>query len=304
MPWNGYAGLVDVCSITDVDEYLRPLNGRTDIPSAIAEIFANSEVSAAVVNWAIYGSSGQLEPSGELVIERFARRGEDNNDLHRTVKTIVRPERFVAMVNPHVATITGGAYVNDCGEPIEWAEAARTKIKSWNSLRIDHFSVKSRMEFITKVRKGRPEALPGTDDRDEAFFAHHDCNEIVDPVPADFIDRTKMELKLLRSELKKRFPLGAWLRAWGTGGESQRSATGDAQSASGAGPPVIGGCPSERGGCSERPSAARAVAAWPLGRTIEGAAARTGRHPRADHFGILRSGLVSAAISGRGEARD
>ncbi len=213
-------GLVDVCSITDVDEYLRPLNGRTDIPSAIAEIFATAEVSAAVINWAIYGSSGQLEPTSELVIERFARRGEDNNDLHRTVKTIVRPERFIAMVNPHVATITGGSYVNDCGEPIEWAEPARTRIKSWNSLRIDHFSVKSRMEFITKVRKGRPEASPGTDDRDDAFFAYHDCNEIVDPVPADFIDRAKIELKLLRSELKTRFSLGQGY-ARGTRGDNR-----------------------------------------------------------------------------------
>ena len=205
-------GLVDVCSITDVDEFLRPLNGRTDIPSAIAEIFARPDVSAAAINWAIFGSSGQLEPNGNLVIERFARRGEDDHDLHRTVKAIIRPERLVDMANPHVATITNGLYVNDCGDPVVWGEAARTEAKSWNSLRVDHYSIKSRMEFITKVRKGRPEALPGVDDRGDAFFAHHDRNEVVDPMPADFVERTKVELERLRRELKLRFPLGQGYR--------------------------------------------------------------------------------------------
>ena len=68
-------GLVDVCSITDVDEFLRPLNGRSDIPTAIAEIFSRPDVSAAAINWAVYGSSGQLEPAPGMVIERFAQRG-------------------------------------------------------------------------------------------------------------------------------------------------------------------------------------------------------------------------------------
>lgn len=33
-------GLVDICSVTDVDEFLRPLGGHRDVPSAAAAIFA------------------------------------------------------------------------------------------------------------------------------------------------------------------------------------------------------------------------------------------------------------------------
>jgi len=208
-------GRVDVCSLTDVDEFIRPLNGRSDIRTAIAEIFARSETSALGISWAIYGSSGRVEQGIGLVMERFARRAVDDHTYHRTVKTMLRPERFVDVVNPHAMTLNGGDYVNDRGDPISWGSViGGTTSISWNSLRVDHFVVKSRREFAVKARRGH--AGPGLADRNEAFFLSRDCNEILDPMPAEFIERTKHEMTLLRDRLKRQLandsPLHALLQ--------------------------------------------------------------------------------------------
>jgi Glycosyl transferase family 2 len=197
--------LADVCAIIDVDEFIRPLGGRSDIPTAVAEIFARKEVSAVGLSWVTYGSSGRVEPGEGLVIERFTRRAADNNIRHCVVKTMLRPEQFVGMVNPHVVTVASGEYVNDSGDPIRWTSVpAKAEFASWNSLRVDHFVVKSRREFENKAKRGRynPTAQP----RDEAFFVSRDCNEVFDPMPADFVGRTKDELARLRDRLKRFVP--------------------------------------------------------------------------------------------------
>jgi hypothetical protein len=209
-------GRVDVCSLTDVDEFIRPLNGRTDIGTAIAEIFARSGTSALGVSWATYGSSGRDTPGEGLVVERFTRRAVDDHIHHRTVKTILRPECFAGMVNPHAVLLTGGNYVNDRCDPIAWGSVVGgTKSVSWNSLRIDHFAVKSRSEFDAKARRGRPDLPDGVQDRDGTFFSSRDRNEVVDPMPAEFINRTKDEMAQLRERLKRHIssdsPLHAFL---------------------------------------------------------------------------------------------
>lgn len=193
--------LADVCAIIDVDEFIRPLSGRSDIPAAVAEIFARKEVSAVGLSWVTYGSSGRIEPGEGLVIERFTRRAADDHIRHCMVKTMVRPERFAGMINSHVITAASGEYVNDSGDPIRWTSIPATaEFASWNSLRVDHFVVKSRREFETKAKRGRhnPTAPP----RDEAFFVSRDCNDVFDPMPANFVERTKDELARLRDRLK------------------------------------------------------------------------------------------------------
>jgi hypothetical protein len=198
-------GLTDICSITDVDEFIRPLGGRSDIPTAVAEIFARKEVSAVGLSWVTYGGSGRVEPGEGLVIERFTRRAADNHIRHCVVKAMVRTEQFVGMVNPHVVTVASGEYVNDSGDPIRWTSVpAKAEFASWNSLRVDHFVVKSRREFEIKAKRGRLNST--AQPRDESFFVSRDCNEVFDPMSADFVERTKDELARLRDRLKRFVP--------------------------------------------------------------------------------------------------
>jgi hypothetical protein len=195
-------GLVDVCAIVDVDEFLRPLGGRDDIPATVAEIFSRPEISAAALNWVIYGSGGRIEPGEGLVLERFTQRAPDDHVLHRMVKSLVRPERFAGMINPHVVRLTGGEYVDDSGRPAQWIrEPACLRTKSWSRLRVDHFMIKSRREFEMKVLRGRPDAAPGVADRDEAFFVNRDRNEVPDSMPVEFVARTRLEMRKMLDQL-------------------------------------------------------------------------------------------------------
>jgi hypothetical protein len=107
------------------------------------------------------------------------------------------------MVNPHVVELVGGEYVNDCGDPVDWTTVPATlKRASWNSLRVDHFVTKSRREFETKARRGRADQPKGVLSRDDAFFASRDRNETFDPMPAEFVQRTKDEMTRMRDRLK------------------------------------------------------------------------------------------------------
>jgi Glycosyl transferase family 2 len=188
-------GLVDLCSITDVDEFLRPLNGRRDIPSALAEIFSRPEVSAAALSCAVYGSSGRVEAGEGLVLERFTRRAPDRHRFHSMVKSVVRPQRFRGMPNCHVVEFDHGAYVDDRGDP--WDDWPI----SWNSLRVDHHVIKSREEFEQKARRGVAFGVDEVPPRDQAFFDVRDLNDVDDPVPAEFLARTKRELAALAARL-------------------------------------------------------------------------------------------------------
>lgn len=196
------AGAVDICSLTDVDEFLRPLNSSGNIRDAVAEIFSTPDVSAAALSWVTYGSSGRIEPGEGLVIERFKRRASDDFYIHRGVKSLVRPERFAGIINPHLVKITSGRYVNDHGDNAVWTnEPASTNFASWNCLRVDHFVLKSRREFEAKARRGRADHAPGVGVRDDIFFTSRDRNEVYDPIPNDFVQRTKTELAKIRRQL-------------------------------------------------------------------------------------------------------
>ena len=197
-------GIADVCAVIDLDEFLRPLDGRPDIPTAVAEIFSRPDVSAAALSWVTYGSNGRVEPGEGLVIERFTRRAADDHIRHRVVKSMVRPERFNGMANPHVVTLESGEYVNDCGDPIRWTATPAMAVRaSWSRLRADHFVVKSRQEFESKAARGDVNSPAGFRHRDEAFFLSRDRNEVFDPMPADFISRTKNEMARLNDRLKR-----------------------------------------------------------------------------------------------------
>jgi hypothetical protein len=200
-------GRVDVCSVTDVDEFLRPLEGRDDLVEVVAELFARDEVSSVAMAWATYGSCGREEPGEGLVLERFTRRAADDFQLHHTVKSLYRPERFdpTPAQNTHAPALTHGLAVDDRGEPVRWHElpGIPTGISasiSWNSVRVDHFVTKSRREFAAKARRGVV-CLPVVPPRDDAFFDLRDRNEVDDPVPAELLAQTKEEMARLTTEL-------------------------------------------------------------------------------------------------------
>jgi Glycosyltransferase family 92 len=161
----------------DLDEFLfSPRAYRLD--SVLREF---EEYPGVVVRWQVYGSSGELHASPEPVISRFNRRAPTGWIRNRSVKSIVDPSRALRPVGVHhFAYRDGKLAVTESREPVRVRERPRLKkylrplyrllgpavryvdpyvrnrfssrTVSVDLLRINHYPVKSREEFLRKAR--------------------------------------------------------------------------------------------------------------------------------------------------------
>jgi hypothetical protein len=197
--------ICDGTFIVDADEFLRPTIEGVSVGELARAWLADSRIGAVAINWAIYGSSGREEPCRGLVIERFTRRAEQDYHVNRHVTSFVRVKNWKGMPgNPHSVTLTRGRYVTTAGERVVWHLGLVTTAKvAWDKLRIDHFVVKSRAEFEAKKARGNVIIADEAEERERMrdFFAVHDRNDVLDPMPVALIEKTKAELARLEALL-------------------------------------------------------------------------------------------------------
>ena len=187
----------------DLDEFLFSPR-ELELGSVLREFEAYPGV---VVRWQVYGSSGHAHAAPEPVIERFTRRAPTAWIRNRRVKSIVDPSRALHPLNPHHFVYRDGALaVTERREPVRvrpgWPlkkrlrplyrllgpalayvdPYARTDISSptisVDLLRINHYPVKSREEFVRKARLKREKQRYARLD----YFAYHDRNDVADPI--------------------------------------------------------------------------------------------------------------------------
>lgn len=200
-------GVVDLAAIIDCDEFIRPLEGqRAD--SLLASFFANPQVSALALNWAIYGSSGHISDEPGLVTERFTQRSERTFAENAHVKSVVRVDRFRSCDHPHYSNLSRGRFIDTTGGDVVWGPNQIPGISAkcaWKKVRLDHFVVKSREEYETiKRNRGRSDLPPDHPHyiRDAGFFPNYDRNDVFDPMPSSLVENTKVEISSMRSRLK------------------------------------------------------------------------------------------------------
>lgn len=194
---------VDWVAFIDADEYLRP---TTLMGKSIAQWLGGlpASVGAVAVNWANYGSSGRVTPGEGLIHERFTRRAPDDDVAHSTFKSIVRSRDWRGpTTHPHRFTIAANRRFVDTGlgevriRPGRPGKAMRI---CWEVLRIDHFVVKSRAEFLHKKRRrGRAGLAGGQHALD--FFGAHDRNEVADACAPAQLEALRAGVEALRAQL-------------------------------------------------------------------------------------------------------
>jgi hypothetical protein len=187
----------------DIDEFLFAPQS-----SSLATTLQEYEPWPGVmVHWRNYGSSGREQWSAEPVIERFTQRARSNWVRNRKVKSIIDPSRTTAPMGVHHFAYLDGALAVDETKteiPVKPRPRFRKRLRplygklgpllryfdpysavdidsnafSVEKLRINHYPVKSRQEFLNKAvfKKGKRRY----DHID--YFAYHDRNEVHDPV--------------------------------------------------------------------------------------------------------------------------
>ena len=156
----------------DLDEFIVPI-----ADSSIPEFLKRFEDSPAVeINWLIYGSGGAEKKSPDPVMQRFRHHSLPGHRLNRHVKSIVDPRRVFVMTGCHEAARIDGIAADSHGDPI--TRKFREREPQQDVIRVNHYAVRSKEEFIEKQNRGRASGTQRTIPMD--YFYNYDLNDIAE----------------------------------------------------------------------------------------------------------------------------
>ena len=150
----------------DGDEFIFPKVdqvGGYSIVDVVDEILLpNVNAAGLVIHWQCFGSNGQETADySRGVLERFTRRapkdwsppdGKGNGVGNIIVKSITNPRRINLVTSPHFATYFEGFYnINERNKPVS---KSVSKPVTAEKIVVNHYQVKSREEYMQKLRRG------------------------------------------------------------------------------------------------------------------------------------------------------
>jgi hypothetical protein len=196
----------DWIAFIDADEFLTPAPPLASLRPPLAALAARRDVGAVAVNWAVYGSAGAATARPGLVVERFPARERQDALVNRHYKTILRPRAYAGLhATPHLFRLGAGfRAVHADGAPVaalyDDDRQGLSRRVLWAPLRLNHYVVKSREEFLRrKLPRGR---ATKPERRTADFFAAHDLNAETEPVAGWLAAATRAEIRRLRARLR------------------------------------------------------------------------------------------------------
>lgn len=168
---NQYGHKCKYMAFFDADEFLYCQEGLLDF----LDRNLIGKRAGLVVNWMVYGSSGQKQYTNKLVIDRFKRHSIPNNPKNLHTKIIVKPKYVIGIMNPHFAIFLPKYY--SVNENLQAENGPLTKVYSGNKFRLNHYFTKSWNEFQEKKNRGKADS---SNVRTDQEFNEHDLNDIYD----------------------------------------------------------------------------------------------------------------------------
>lgn len=194
---------LDWMAFIDADEFVMPSAGT--VPEALISLLNRKDVGAIALNWACYGSNGHEEPSSELVLNRFTRRAVSSFGVNHHFKSLVRCSAYRSIgTNPHYVNLKSGwHYVHtDESRVIERKLRGLSKRVVWDRVRLNHYVVKSRGEFVDR-KMLRGDAMTGNVPKTMAYFDLHDRNDTESPLDQSLLSKVHDELASLHREVER-----------------------------------------------------------------------------------------------------
>ncbi|WP_201488287.1 glycosyltransferase family 92 protein, partial [Escherichia coli] len=194
---------IDLLAFIDADEFLLPLSPDVNVVDFFASQFTDESVSAIALNWAIFGSSGELFAEEGLVTERFTRHAPIKFNVHHNFKSVVKPERVNHFHNPHCADLRFGRYIDALGNDMVLHPKHGYGVSAevvWNGVRVNHYAVKSLEEFLLGKHL-RGSAASANRVKHKAYFKAHDRNDETCLLAAALAPKVKAEMAALQAQL-------------------------------------------------------------------------------------------------------
>lgn len=170
------AGRCRWVAFIDLDEFIVPLDGDS-VPAILDSL---PDCGGVGMNQRVFGTSGHDTPQ-QIQIDAYRRCAEPDFPSHGDVKCAVRPDRVVKVLSPHHFRYRRPHYaVGEDGRP--YPHIRRTP--TWERLRINHYTTRSREECLAKMAKWAAADNPALHDRHLQKF---DRNEDEDHVICRFL---------------------------------------------------------------------------------------------------------------------
>jgi len=182
---SAYADAIERCNTDwiaffDTDEFFLPIK----VPTVNEYLETmRPEISAVAINWLVFGSSGLVDVTDGLVIDRFIRCAPTNHGKNRIIKSIVRPAAVEKMA-VHAASLKYGEYADSLGRAVQIQNEWKTPTVCHAGAQLNHYLLKSREEFLLKKARGHSSRSPEEKDKfthiDDEYWTHHDLNDAED----------------------------------------------------------------------------------------------------------------------------
>lgn len=208
-----FGARVDWLAFIDADEFIMPQPGCANVDELVKDFEDDKSVGAIVLNWAIYGSSGHLDPTPGLVIERFQMRSDMSFPVNNHYKSMVRPTSVRAIgSNPHFFPLRPDfRTIHANGNDVKHHKIGKGLSDGiiWDRCRLNHYVVKSRREF---AEKKRPRGMVDNTKkmRDFDFYRGHDRNDVIDLIRDDLLEKTRQEIWAIKKQLGVNVPVTAF----------------------------------------------------------------------------------------------
>ena len=181
-----YRRRYDWIAFIDADEFIFSAKG-----SNIRDLLhTDTQVSAVVLPWLFFGSSGHVEKPNELVLKAYTHRGEfDNFPPNKHVKSIVRPNKVKRCQNPHAFEVEG-LTVDANGVEVTWQKrkGLLTEYADYADWRINHYFTKSQQNWAERLKRGQ---LGARTQRTAKQFETYDKNTVSDPSAFELADKVR-----------------------------------------------------------------------------------------------------------------
>lgn len=210
-------GKTDAILFIDSDEFLTHDSMRDGAEyECLSKLLEDREVGMVGINWRLFGSSGLETQDDRLVIERFTSCLSDRkNNKNGHLKSISKVLFCKDISGPHITNFldshrrinsVGGDltnFINIFHDKIETADNTGITAEICRApLRINHYVVKSKQEYIEKKRK-RGDAMIGVNyDRGMPYFHAHDFDDQKFTFPTEKIERLKSRILEIQNKLK------------------------------------------------------------------------------------------------------
>lgn len=183
-------GKCEWVAFIDADEFI-VLKHHDNINSFLS---AYDNVGGIAVNWKLFGSSGHIEQTDDLVMERFQSCAISNHKKHYCVKTIAKVD-LIQKIQIHTCSFPDSSlYIYSDRTPYPVEMGGRGSHITHEDIQINHYCTKSRSEWELKISRGR---ATGRADWPEHHFLEHDRNEEEDRSILKFLKKTQQEIEIL-----------------------------------------------------------------------------------------------------------